>query len=169
MYSEFLYYHWPTGFNKLVHNFGPQWCKQSIQAQNHLLQWNNCCWAVNGSIGVHKACCHWVWLPDSEADALLNNLCFLRLSWHGVKKLCVRASSAVILHLWFTVKHLSTRSKRDWGICSRNSGLFVFREHQCLSSVVRRNCTSSKHCSNKATLTNDVYWNISDDEKFSKS
>jgi len=44
MYSEFLYYHWPTGFNNLVHNFGTQWCKQSIQARNHLLQWNNCCW-----------------------------------------------------------------------------------------------------------------------------
>jgi len=33
----------------------------------------------------------------------------------------------------------------------------VFREHQSLSSVVRRNCTSSKSCSNKATLSNDLY------------
>lgn len=100
----------------------------------------------------------------SELVALLSNLCFLRLSWHGPKNLCIRASSAVILHLGFTVKHLSRRSKRESGTSSRNSGLFVFIRHQSLNFMVCRNRTSSKSCSNKVMSLHSLLLNINNDE-----
>ena len=86
-------------------------------------------------------CQEWLVL-ESRLKPCLQSLSFLRASWHGAKNSCLRASSALILNLGFTVKHLSTRSRSDLGITSRNSGLFVFASHQSLSFVDGNDCVS---------------------------
>ena len=69
--------------------------------------------------------------------------CFLRLSWHGAKNSCDRASSEVILHLGLTARHLSTRSNRESGNWLRNSGLRALATHQSLRSTDCRNLASN--------------------------
>lgn len=104
--------------------------------------------------------CHPVWLPvaselwvnlkihvhESGMDLVRCCLCFLRASWHGAKNSCLSASSALILSLGFTVKHLSTRSYRDLGMASRKSGFRVFCMHQSWSFTDDKYFTSCKSC-----------------------
>lgn len=88
-------------------------------------------------------------VPESELSHSLSNLTFHRPSWHGEKNSCLSASSALILCLGFTIRHLSTRSNSDLGIRSKNSGLFVFCLHQSRSFIDGKNCTSKRSCNRK--------------------
>lgn len=85
------------------------------------------------------ACNDWV-VPEFRLKPCLRSLSLLRPSRHGAKNSCWRASSAPILTRGFTAKHLSTRSKRAFGISSRNSGLFVFVSHQSCSFMDGKHC-----------------------------
>lgn len=82
----------------------------------------------------------------------LNILCFIKLSWHGAKNSCCRASSALILRLGFTIRHLSTRSNSDLGICLKNWPLFVLALHQLCSVIDGKNLISSNSWENRKQL-----------------
>lgn len=85
-------------------------------------------------------------VPESTLSPCLCSLCFLRASRHGVKKSCLRASSALILCRGFTIKHLSTRSNSDLGMASKKSRLRVFRAHQSRRFTGGKYFTSSRSC-----------------------
>lgn len=82
----------------------------------------------------------WV-LPGWED--FLSSRRFLRISWHGEKKQCARASSAETRHLGLTVKHLSIKSKRESGMALRNSGRRELISHQSLRFTDCTYCTSN--------------------------
>lgn len=124
-----------------------------VYIQNSYAFWITFGGTVKSQYAMHSSTntrAYWDWLSGSVSAALLSSLCFLRLVWQGAKKLCMSASSAEILRLGFTVRHLSKRSNRDWGTSSKNSGLLVFIAHQFLSPTLLRNLTSKRSCRNKA-------------------
>lgn len=84
---------------------------------------------------------------ESRLSSCLNSLCFLSCLWHGAKNSCWRASSALILDLGFTVKHLLIRSKNCIGISCRISGFFVLSPHQSRRSFDGKYFGSRSSCS----------------------
>lgn len=103
---------------------------------------------------VHETSSHICWdssfkmtlEPEFGLIPCLSNLCLLKASWHEAKYSCLRASSALILNLGLTVKHLSTRSNSDLGIISKNPDLRVFCLHQSCSFKDGKDFISSKSC-----------------------
>lgn len=97
-------------------------------------------------------CLKMLWSCESFLESWLNicrrSLCFLRASWHGAKNSCLRTSSALILSLGFTVKHLSTRSKSDSGIFLKKAGLLVCTSHQFRSFTDAKNSALYRSCHN---------------------
>ena len=85
-------------------------------------------------------------VPRSELSHCLSSLCFLRSSSHGAKYSCLNASSALILYLGFTVKHLSTRSMSELGIIWRKSRLLVFILHHSRLAVDGKDSTLYSSC-----------------------
>jgi hypothetical protein len=98
-----------------------------------------CRWEI--LIGLAMLCpCEGVLVRESKLCPCLSSFCLRRLSLHGAKNSCFRASSALILNLGFTVKHLSTRSISELGTASRKSCLFEFSLHHSQIVVGGKDC-----------------------------